>query len=235
MKYVKFLLIFAICFVALCYLVPEFPETPQSRSESIDEMKLDSTGERLLLRTEQYDYDFVLPAKTLALALAPLKHSIPMKASDTPWYPRAEPSDLQLNADGSFRSRLTVTFVGYDAELRALDIGLPDKELARLERYGFKRVKNEGADDFNAKWSTDIVGHLRPHNSLGTYSGVDLLGCRDNDLRVILDTQETMDRNRRLRSLLKPVIVVSDAVKNAVLFGVACAFLLFGGSGLPSG
>jgi hypothetical protein len=236
MKYIKYLAIFAVCFVAVCYLVPEFPEHPQMSSESIDEMKLDSAGDRLLVRTEHYDYDFALPTKALSLALAPLKHSSPMKSSDTPWFAHGDLSTLQLNTDGSFSSRLTVTFIGYDSELRALDIRLPGKEIARLEKYGFTQSGNNNTGDFNATWSTDIAGHRHDHNSLSGYSGADLLTCCDNNLRVILDTQEKTEHNRRLNGMLRPLTVVTGAVKRAISLCFLLIFLLFGGKlGLPSG
>jgi len=235
MKYIKYLAIFAVCFVTLCYLVPEFPESPESRSESIDEMRLDSVGDRLLVRTDWYDYDFVLPSKELSLALTPLAHSTPMKKSDTPWHPHGEASPLQLNPDGSFSSRLTVTFIGYDSALRTLDIGLPKTEIARLEKFGFKRIKNEYTGDFNATWSTDIIGHRHDHSSLGAYSGIDLLTCCSNDLTVIHDTKETIDRNRRLNATLRPLTVVSDAVKGAISYLLLLVLLLTGTVALPSG
>lgn len=218
------------------HVVPEFPEYPRSSGESIDELKLNSAGDRLLVRTERYDYDFALPTRTLSLALAPLKHSIPMKGSDTPWYDHGGLSDLQLNTDGSFSSRLTVTFIGYDPELRALDIGLPDKEIARLEKYGFTRVNNGYTGDFNATWSTDITGHRHDDNSLGAYSGADLLTCCSNDLRVSLDTPEKMEHNHRLNATLRPLTVVTDAVRSAISGFFFLIFLLFGGKfALPSG
>ncbi|MFM0047406.1 hypothetical protein [Paraburkholderia sediminicola] len=236
MKYIKYLAIFAVCFVAACYLVPEFPQYPQVSGESIDELKLNSTGDRLLVRTEQYDYDFALPTRTLSLALAPLKHSIPMKSSDTPWYAHGVLSDLQFNTDGSLSSRLQVTFIGYDPELRALDIGLPNREIARLEKYGFTPFKNNYTGDFNATWSTDITGHRHDHNSLGAYSGADLLTCCSNDIRVILDTPEKMEHNHRLNAILRPLTVVTDAVKSAISSFLFLIYLLFGGKfALPSG
>lgn len=229
LKYIKYAAIFAICFVAVCYLVPEFPEYPQSSSEFIDEMRLNSAGDRLLVRTEQYDYDFALPSSTLSLALAPLKHSSPMKSSDTPWYAHGELSNLQINIDSSFSSRLTVTFIGYDSEIRPLDIGLPHNEIARLEKYGFTQVKNGYTDDFNATWSTDITGHRHDHNSLGSYSGADILTCCNDDLSVILDTQEKMEHNIHLNAMLRPLTVVTDAVKSAISDFFFLIFLLFGG------
>lgn len=235
-KVIKYLAIFAVLFVAVCYLVPEFPENPQSSSESIDELKLNGAGDMLLVRTEQYDYDFALPSRTLSVALAPLKHSVPIKRSDTPWYAHGELSDLQINTNGSFSSRLTVTFIGYDSDIRPLDIGLPHTEIARLEKYGFTQVKNDATGDFNATWSTNITGHRHDHNSLGAYSGADLLTCCNSDLRVILDTQEKMEHNVRLNGLLRPLTMVTDAVKSVISDFFFLIFLLFGGKfELPRG
>jgi hypothetical protein len=75
----------------------------------------------------------------------------------------------------NFSSRLAVTFVGYESELRALDIWLPDKEIDRLEKYGFTRFSGNYIGDLIAGWSAQITGHGRDHNSLSAYFGVDLL------------------------------------------------------------
>jgi hypothetical protein len=66
----------------------------------------------------------------------------------------------------NFSSRLAVTFV---------DIWLPDKEIDRLEKYGFTRFSGNYIGDLIAGWSAQITGHGRDHNSLSAYFGVDLL------------------------------------------------------------
>jgi hypothetical protein len=53
---------------------------------------------------------------------------------------------------------------------------------------------------------------------------------------VILDTQEKTEHNRRLNGMLRPLTVVTGAVKRAISLCFLLIFLLFGGKlGLPSG
>ncbi|WP_322092040.1 hypothetical protein [Paraburkholderia bannensis] len=236
MKIVRNLAIFAVLFIAACYLVPEFPEYPKTQSESIDEIKLNATGDRLLVRTQYSDFDFALPNANLSAALAPLKHSAPIKPSDTPWYAQADLADLQIKDDGSFGSRLTVTFIGYDPEIRPTDIGLPRKEIARLGQYGFVPSKNPYSDDFNAVWVSNVVGQRHDHNTLGTWTGADLVTCCGSRLDVILDTPEKIEHNRRLNARLAPLTVVTHAVKSVIADCGLLIFLLLGGKlGLPRG
>jgi hypothetical protein len=236
MKVIRYLAIFAVCFIAACYLVPEYPEYPKTSSESIDEIKLNATGDRLLVRTNLSDYDFALPNTALSAALAPLKHSAPIRPSDTPWYAHGELADLQINTNGSFSSRLTVKFIGYDPDIRPMDIGLPRKEITRLEQYGFTRTQDPYTGEFNAVWSASIVGHQHDHNSLGAWSGADLLTCCNNDLNVILETQEKIEHNRRLNARLAPVAVVANAVKSAIGDCLLLIYLIFGGKlAIPRG
>ncbi|KVG64935.1 hypothetical protein [Burkholderia pseudomultivorans] len=235
-KYFKYVAIFVLCFVAACYMVPEYPDYPRSDRSMVDEMKLDGAGDKLLVRTKQYDYDFALGDRTLSAALAPLRHSSPAQPSDTPWYAHGELSDLQIQPDGSFSSRLTVSFIGYDPDYRPTDIGLPDDEIARLEKYGFTRTRTNFGDAFGATWSADVVGHRHARGSLGTYAGADLLTCCGTEVNEILDTQEKIAHNRRLNAMLRPVTVVTDAVRHVIAGAALVVVLLFGGDlGLPRG
>lgn len=55
-------------------------------------------------------------------------------------------------------------------------------------------------------------------------------------MNEILDTQEKIAHNRRLNAMLRPVTVVTDAVKHGVTGVALVVFLLFGGDlGLPRG
>lgn len=234
--YFKYAAIFVMVFIAACYMVPEYPDDPQSNRSMVDEMKLDGTGDHLLVRTQQYDYDFALGDRTLGTALAPLRHSRPAKPSDTPWYAHGALSDLQIRPDGSFSSRLTVSFIGYDPDYRPTDIGLPNDEIARLEKYGFTRTRNDAGDAFGATWSADVVGRRHDRGSLGAYAGADLLTCCGTYVNEILDTQEKIAHNRRLNAMLRPVTVVTDTVRQAITGAALVVFLLFGGDlGLPRG
>ena len=105
---------------------------------------------------------------------------------------------------------LNITVIDYDPELRALDVGLSHKEIARLEKYGFTQFRRSDPADFNAGWSAEITGQRHDHNSLSTHSGADLLICCSSDLEVILDTRQKMARNRRFNAMLRPSTLLAD-------------------------
>lgn len=69
-QYFKYVAIFVMCLVAACYMVPEYPDYPQSDRSMVDEMKLDGTGDKLLVRTKQYDYDFALSSSATTRTIA---------------------------------------------------------------------------------------------------------------------------------------------------------------------
>ncbi|MBA8879030.1 hypothetical protein [Phyllobacterium myrsinacearum] len=226
-----------LAFVTASLLVPDetdFPETPEQTSEPLSTIRLNASGDRLLLRTGQHDYEFILPDNQLngAIDLQNETHDAD-RALGNP--SRFIVSPIDLTKDGAATIDIEVMYGGYDPSLSETKTILSDQTRSRLTTYGFSPSNGNVVGDIDPPlymtWSARLSGQQYPVNSRGDYEGADLTALAYPELLVKLDDPDRQKQNHRSNAWLAPF----RSTKRAIQLALLIPFLMLVGYAGPSG
>lgn len=226
-----------LLFVLVSFFVPDetvFPETPEQTSEPLSLIRLNALGDRLLLRTIQHDYEFIVPANQLndAFSLQNATHDANLTLGNPS---RFIVSPVDLTKDGAATIDIELMYGGYDPSLSETKTILNDQARSRLSTYGFSPSNGNVVGDIDPPlymtWSAKLSGQQHSANSRGNYEGADLLAWAYPELLVKLDDPDRQKQNHRFNALLAPF----RSTKRAIQLALLIPFLMLIGYAGPSG
>lgn len=206
--------------IGVAFLVPTYPDAPMVAKETVVELRLSNSGEGLFLRTDLHDFDFALPANQLNVLSSPRYERLNSLGGV-----RTYLDTIRVQSTGTAATKVSIMLGGYDSRLSETKKGiLPDDLRADLAELGFAPSNGNVVGDFDPPlymiWSAEVSGRQYPANSREAYTGLDLLALTQPEILVAAADAPTLERNRRLNTLLRPLTAVRDAVETA-------AFVLF--------
>ncbi|MFD0325351.1 hypothetical protein [Lysobacter gummosus] len=222
MKLWKKIAIATAMVIGVSFLVPDFTEEFAQADENVVALKLNRSGDRLLLRTVRQDYEFALPANRLNDLQPPLlsaqREALLGLGNLSLGVLRVEPAVVS----GSLQIRIG----GYDPSLQETKTVLSEDDRHALAELGFKPSNGNMVGDIEPSlymaWRADLRGRKRPaaqaQNRDQVFAGADLTSLAPSQVRVVeaID-EETLARNRRLNQIFRPLTMVREAVTVIVI------------------
>ncbi|MFK0206497.1 hypothetical protein [Agrobacterium sp. NPDC090283] len=205
-----------IAVVGALFLVPVYPEVPPQLREPVVALNLDTSGDRLLLRTQGSDFEFILPPNRLKELSATGFDRLRLLGGI-----RVYIDTIRLQSPDAATTKITVMLGGYDPALGETREGmLPEALRSDLETLGFVPSNGNVVGDFATPlymvWSADLSGRQYPANSRQPYDGMDLLTPTLFEVLVLEGNDPALERNRQLNSMLRPLIAVREGVETAI-------------------
>ncbi|MGO1068538.1 hypothetical protein [Lysobacter sp. CA199] len=228
MKLWKKIAIAVVALAGISFLVPDFQEESWSRDEEIVALKLNRSGDRLLLRTQRYDFEFVLPANRLNDLPPVVSQSQPHTTVDLK---SIDLGEVRVDSAGAASASLAVNIGGYDVTAPKTESVLPQEGRRALADLGFIPSNGIVSGNFEPSlymaWQADLKGRRYPANSRGEYQGVDLTPWPWGTNATIVDVIDdgTLARNRVLNTLLRPL----TTVRNGIIMVVGVLLILVTG------
>lgn len=231
-RLLKLALVLAIVIVGVSFLVPIYPDAPVETNEPVVALNVSNSGERLLLRTLAHDYDFLLPPNRLN-ELSSTRFNQLRSLGGT----RVHLDATRVQSTGMATTKISIMLGGYDSNLIETKRGiLPDDLRADLAALGFMPSNGNFVGDFDVPlymvWSTELSGRRYPANSREAYTGVDLTTPTVSETLVVSDDEPTLERNRRLNTILRPLTALRDGVETGAL---VLFMIIIGANPAPGG
>jgi hypothetical protein len=218
-KWFKRVFIGAIAIIALSFLVPTVPEYNADKSvEKIVAINVSETGERLLVRTLQHDYQFTLPPNHLNdLPLSSCTQALSNWISQTGF----DLNEIRLDPTGAAKASIAMLFGGYDSTLPVVKSILLESDRKRLLELGFSpsngNVLGLLDEPLYMEWRADLSGQQYPANSREKYAGASLCVSGKPFVSVLVEDPIALRRNRNIRLILSPLTALRDGIQQ-ILF-----------------
>lgn len=203
-----------LAILGISFSVPELSNVPTivTQIEFLNEYSINAAGDRMLVRTVDHDYEFVLPKNTIneIIAYAPISTGIGF------WYV----DDLHVSVSGKTHG---VIHSRYGPGIYG--INFKPGGVAKLRALGYKDGRNTVETDpiFEMLYSIDMLeGQQYVAGAKGNLSGENLKSAVQNEVFVETTTAENIGNENKIK-LFKPFI----AIKKAIEFCFLIPFLFF--------
>ena len=222
----KGILIGAIALIFISFLIPELPESRKNVVEWLDDVRISNSGERLLVRTVQRDYEFELPPNHLNEAIASLGIPKPVQIGLEEGYLE----DLTIDAAGNANVVFMLRYGGYGPQST-----LDEKNRARLRELDFLPSSAPEAGNIDPplymNWTAKLSGQQHPAGSRPSFAGINLKP-KTRTVVITFNDPNEFRRNRRINLILRPLVALRDGVKTSLFW---TALLITGANPFPRG
>ena len=202
MKKIIFFCLLAI--IGISFSVPELSSMPTivEHREYLSAVNINAAGDRIMVRTDDHDYEFMLPKNTIneIIAYAPTSTEIGF------WYL----NDLHVSATGKTHA---VIHSRYGPGIYG--INFKPGGVAKSKALGYKDGRNtvETSSIHEMLYSIDMLeGQQYAAGTKGALSGENLQGKNQREVYVETVTAENIGNESKIK-LFKPFIAIKKAIE----------------------
>jgi hypothetical protein len=215
MRFLKLGLIVVAAIIGIVFLAPAYPKLPVETKETILALGVSGSGDRLLLQTPAYDFDFALPANQLNELSSPRFEPLRALGGAHVYLDR-----IRLQQADTATSAITIMVGGYDPRLSDAKSILPENIRADLADLGFVPSNGNVAGDVAVPlymvWSGTLSGQAYAAKTREPHTGIDLTTSAVAKVPVVTGDEETTQHNRQINAMLAPLTDIRETVETAV-------------------